>query len=199
MQQDPHNAELDRHHLGEYLADPGGPVGKKAASALFGRYQSRVYALCYRFMRDEERALDMAQDALYQAFRSLPELSKQSRFSSWLFAIARNRCFSEIRRADLRRECTIDPDELSGTESDPAAVFEDRMDEGQLIDLIRQNLSPHEQEVLHLRCFEKLSVDRITQIMKIEEGSGARAVLQRARRKLRAAMEALEKESGLHG
>ena len=52
---------------------------------------------------------------------------------------------------------------------------------------IRDELEPQEQEALWLRCFEGLSVDAITEVLAVREASGARAVLQRARRKLRAA------------
>jgi DNA-directed RNA polymerase specialized sigma24 family protein len=42
--------------------------------------------------------------------------------------------------------------------------------------------------VLWLRCFEKVPVDEITRMLGITEASGARGVLQRARRRLRAAL-----------
>ena len=40
-----------------------------------------------------------------------------------------------------------------------------------------------------LDSFERMPVDEITKMLKIESASGARGVLQTARRKLKAAME----------
>ena len=61
-----------------------------------------------------------------------------------------------------------------------------------LLELIQTALSPLDQQVLWLRCVEKMPVDGITRLLDIREASGARAVLQRARRHLRAALAAEE-------
>ena len=45
-----------------------------------------------------------------------------------------------------------------------------------------------EQEAIYLRCFERLPVDEITSLLSITGASGARGLLQSARRKLRAAL-----------
>jgi len=44
------------------------------------------------------------------------------------------------------------------------------------------------REALWLRCFEHMPVDEIGRVMRLENASGARGLLQRARRKLRAAL-----------
>ena len=54
--------------------------------------------------------------------------------------------------------------------------------------LIRSALEPEEQKVIWLRCFDRMPVEEITRVLGIESASGARSVLQRARRKLRAAL-----------
>src|SRR5262249_62396725 len=83
------------------VEDPGGPAGRAAACELLGRYQGRVYLWCYRYVRDHDRALDLAQDALLSAYRALATFQGRSRFSSWLFAIARNRCLTAVAPASL--------------------------------------------------------------------------------------------------
>jgi len=46
-----------------------------------------------------------------------------------------------------------------------------------------------EQKAIWLRCFERLPIDEITGMLGIEAKSGARGMLQTARRKLKAALE----------
>ena len=83
--------------LAAYRQDPEGPVGRRAASALFARYGSRLYAWCYRRMENQEDALDLAQEVMLEAFRGLPRFEGRSKFSSWLYAIARHRCINARR------------------------------------------------------------------------------------------------------
>jgi DNA-directed RNA polymerase specialized sigma24 family protein len=54
---------------------------------------------------------------------------------------------------------------------------------------MRSHLAPLEQEALWLRCVERMPVDEITRVLGIEGSTGARAVLQSARRKLRAVLD----------
>ena len=61
--------------------------------------------------------------------------------------------------------------------------------EGWLLRIIRDELAPEEQQAIWLRCVERMPLDEVTRVMKLDGASGARAVLQRARRKIRAAME----------
>lgn len=164
--------------------------GRRAASALLGRYRDRVYIWCLRYVRDHEQALDMAQEVLLSAYRNLGAFGGRSQFGSWLFSIARNRCLSELRRPSLLVDEGADPDDRADRQAPPDRELDERLAEEDLLELIRRRLEPVEQQALWLRCFEKLPVDEITRLLVIDEASGARGVLQRARRKLRAALAA---------
>lgn len=159
-----------------------------AASALFERYHGRVYIWCRRFVRDHEDALDLAQDVLVKAYGSLGSFRGTSRFSSWLFAITRNRCLSSLRAAIRFRDEEVEPDDLPAGGAGADEAIEGAEEEKALLDLIRRELDPREQEALWLRCVEKMPVDEITRALRITGPSGARGVLQSARRKLRSAL-----------
>jgi RNA polymerase sigma-70 factor (ECF subfamily) len=180
------------------VANPGEPEGRAAAEELFRRYHGRVYVWCFQRVRDHERALDLAQDALLSACRALGTFEGRSRFSSWLFSIARNRCLSELRAPSLTRDEGVDPDALEDRGPGLAADVEERLEEEATLQLIRETLEPVEQRALWLRCFERMSVEDVTRVLGITHVSGARAVLQTARRKLRAALERRAAEPGRH-
>lgn len=164
-------------------------AGKAAATELLGRYRRPVYVWCYRYVGDHEHALDLSQDVLIRAWQSLESFAGRSKFSSWLFAIARNRCLNEVRRVGLFDADEPDFDRVADNQSNPARQLDEREDEERLIGLIKDTLEPLEQKALWLRCFERLPVDEISQILEIESVSGARGLLQKARRKLKAAIE----------
>ncbi len=171
------------------VRDPGGPAGRAAASELLGRYQGRVYLWCYRYVRDHERALDLAQDVLLNAYRALATFQGRSRFSSWLFAIARNRCLTAVKAPSLVRDEGVELETLPDPADEPDRRYESVQGEERLLALVRTHLDAQEQEALWLRCVERVPVEEITEMVGDRSASGARGVLQRARRKLRAALE----------
>jgi RNA polymerase sigma-70 factor, ECF subfamily len=179
----------DEELLRAAKVDRQGPHGTRAASVLLERYQDRVYVWCFRMVRDHERALDLAQETLLNAYRRLDSFEARSAFSSWLFVIARNRCLSVLRSPSLLREDEDAAAELPDPGPTPDEQMERRLDEEAVLDLIRRHLEPLEREALWLRCFEGLPVDEITSLLHIDAATGARSVLQRARRKLRAVLE----------
>ncbi len=171
------------------------PAANEAASALLGRYQERVYRWCYGRVGNHEQAQDLAQDVLLSAHRSLHRFDGQARFSTWLFAIARNRCLNALRRPHLFEEGLEMEEFADGRQSQEERLVQDQ-DEDRLLALIREHLPPLDRKVLWLRCFDKVPVDGITRLLEITDASGARGILQRARRRLRAALTSLETEEG---
>jgi RNA polymerase sigma-70 factor (ECF subfamily) len=167
----------------------GDPEARRtAATELITRYRDAVYLWCFRYTRDRERALDLSQDVLAQAWRKLGSFGGRAKFSSWLFAVTRNRCIDVSRRVDPL-ETDVDMDEFADPSPPVDAVPEEARSDGWLLRIIRDELAPEEQQAIWMRCVERMSIDEVTRVLNIDGASGARAVLQRARRKIRAAME----------
>lgn len=166
-------------------AAPDTLEGRRATSDLFRRYEGRLYSWCYLQVRDRERALDLMQESCLAALRALPRFEGRSRFSSWLFAIARYQFLGSLRAAKLPIDPEVEMDRL------PAIVplVEDdyirREGHTRLMALVEQTLEPLEHLALWLRCMDSMSVGEITRRLGLDSKSGARGLLQTARRKLR--------------
>jgi RNA polymerase sigma-70 factor (ECF subfamily) len=178
----------DEALLGLIRSEPGSRTAREAVSELFGRFQGCVYQWCFRYTSDHDRALDLAQEVFLGAYESLQSFGGRASFSSWLFAITRNRCVSALRKTSPLEHAAGDPDLLSIPCSRPDSGIEEQQEREALLDLMRRHLEPREQEALCLQIFERLPVDSITQVLGITGSTGARSVLQSARRKLRTAM-----------
>lgn len=178
----------DEELLQRFRRAPDGPEGRRAAGELLDRYRGRAYLWCYRMVGEHERALDLAQEALLKAWRALPRFAGRSRVSSWLFAIVRNECLTALRPKSLRADPRVDPAELLVEHDDPPALLVSREEEEAMEALLREALSPVEQEAIWLRCFEHLPVPEVTRLLGLTHASGARSVLQSAREKIRAAL-----------
>jgi RNA polymerase sigma-70 factor (ECF subfamily) len=169
------------------LVRAGGPQAEAAATELFGRYHGRVYAWCRRYRRDPDQALDLAQDVLLTAWRSLATWEGKAPFGGWLFVVTHHACLRAARVRPLMLDEDCELEDLPDPRPDPATDLEDRQEREALLALVRENLDPQEQRAVWLRCAEKMPVDEITRVLGLESTTGARGLLQTARRKLRAA------------
>jgi RNA polymerase sigma-70 factor (ECF subfamily) len=61
-------------------------------------YQGDVWRFAYHFTRDRAMADDVTQDAFLRAFRFLRTFRGDSKFTSWLFRIARNCAMDALRQ-----------------------------------------------------------------------------------------------------
>jgi RNA polymerase sigma-70 factor, ECF subfamily len=169
-------------------SDPGRGESRQAAEALLLRWRERLYRWCFRMVGDPERALDLTQECLVRAYRGLPSFAGRAAFSSWLFAIARNRCLSALRERPLRHDPEVDVEELTTPRVGPEEEAEHRVGLERTLRAMESCLSPLERQALWLRAREGVPVGEITRLLGLESASGARGLLQGARRKLRAAL-----------
>jgi RNA polymerase sigma-70 factor, ECF subfamily len=76
---------------------------QQAFEALVLRYQKMIFALAYRMTGSQADAEDLTQESFIAAFHQLDSFRGESKFSSWLYRIATNRCLN-WRQRDARRE-----------------------------------------------------------------------------------------------
>lgn len=70
---------------------------KDAFGLLAQRYQVIARRFALRFIRNEDGAQDLAQEAILQAYLSLDNLHDPARFKRWLCGIVLNVCRSHLR------------------------------------------------------------------------------------------------------
>ena len=94
------------HSIGQ-MADPR--EADSLWNELFRRHQGRVALWCLRLTGDREAAADLAQEVFLKAFRYLDSYRGDSKFSTWLYSIARNHCFNEIKSRAAKPEDAGEP------------------------------------------------------------------------------------------
>lgn len=75
-----------------------------AFETLVRSYQGDIWRLCFHLLGNSSMADDVTQDAFVRAFRFMHRYRGDSKFSTWLFSIARNCALDEIRRNQRRRK-----------------------------------------------------------------------------------------------
>jgi RNA polymerase sigma-70 factor, ECF subfamily len=171
---------------GSIVAGPDDDLSQRLFSQLFHRYHARVTSWCFRFTRNRGRALDLAQEVFFRAYRHRHGFRGDSRFSTWLYAIARNHCLSAIRKiADPVDAGEIVPLRLRDLSTTPPDVaIERKQRHREMWRVMGTALEPTEARVMALHYGYELPLAEITQQLALTNPSGAKAYVVNARRKL---------------
>ncbi len=78
-----------------------------------GREREYVYAVAMKYLKDEDEAADVAQDALLNAFRHRASFRGDSRFTTWLYRVAATTALMHLRKKRRARAAFPAP-EVSG-------------------------------------------------------------------------------------
>jgi RNA polymerase sigma-70 factor (ECF subfamily) len=148
-----------------------------------------VYLWSRRYVRDHDRALDVAQEVLVSAYKGLESYQGRSRFSSWLFAITRNKCLNAVAARSWKFDPEADLEALPSPDGAPEQALESEQERERLRAVLARHLDAEERNALWMLVEERMSIEQITHVLRLGNATGARGLLQRARRKLRAALD----------
>jgi RNA polymerase sigma-70 factor (ECF subfamily) len=171
--------------------EPDGSVRQRdATEELFRRYQTRVALWCWRVVNDREWAGDLAQEVFLKAFRNLGTFRGHSKFSTWLYMIARNHCFNAVQsRAVKAEEQMLDFDSFPDTFGDRAdRKLESEQEIAMMRELLNSTLDETERQVMTLHYGEEMTLDSISSLLNLRNTSGAKAYIVSAKRKLQTAI-----------
>lgn len=163
--------------------------GEEAAfQEVLDRYRTPIYNLCWRMVRNDEDARDLAQEVFIKVFRLLDRYDEQYAFSSWLFRIATNHCIDHLRRQRLRF-LSVERDgageeedaemQIASDGPEPDVVLERRQALEKLEEVIAE-LPPHYRVITLLRHDQQLSYEEIAESLQLPLGT-VKARIHRAR------------------
>jgi RNA polymerase sigma-70 factor (ECF subfamily) len=87
---------------------------RDAFAELVRRYQRPLFNFSIRYVRNHEAAREVTQDAFMRVVKRSADFKHESRFSTWIFAITRNLCIDELRKAKHRNHPSLDGDAPGG-------------------------------------------------------------------------------------
>ena len=150
---------------------------QSAYNELFEAHQRRMIHLGLQIMRNEESALDVAQEVFMRAYEELPNWRGEARFSTWLYRTTLNVCFERIRAEEKQRKIRDHMPE-SGVMSSPEhdAIGSEVI---KAIDKAVCALPPRQRAIFALKQYQELRFSEIAKLLDITEG-GAKASYHKA-------------------
>ncbi|MBQ9459105.1 MAG: sigma-70 family RNA polymerase sigma factor [Oscillospiraceae bacterium] len=163
--------------------------GDEAAfEALIHLHEKKIYALCRRMCRDEDDALEAAQDTFLAVWRGIGSFRADAAFSTWLYRLATNACLDLLRRSKKRAlDVSLDDEESPVDPADTAPTPEEALERAETRRLVNEALgalSDDYRQILLLRETEQLSYSEIADVTGLELGT-VKSRINRARLALR--------------
>jgi RNA polymerase sigma-70 factor (ECF subfamily) len=75
---------------------------ERAFAIIMRQYEIPVFNYVLRMVRNHHLAEEMTQEIFLRVFQGLARFSSQSRFTTWLFSVAKNRVLDELRALERR-------------------------------------------------------------------------------------------------
>jgi RNA polymerase sigma-70 factor (ECF subfamily) len=173
----------------------------RAFEMLVGRHQRGIYNFILRSVRDQSRAEELLQEVFLRVVRAKDRYERTAKFTTWIYAIARNLCVDESRRARFRDHKSLDAKrpgrdgEEGGTLLSKLPAADVPTDEAADAPVLRKRMSaaidalPDDQrEVFLLRQMSGLSFREIGETLGVPENtikSRMRYALEKLREHLR--------------
>jgi RNA polymerase sigma-70 factor (ECF subfamily) len=139
-------------------------TGDAAAFAeLVGRYDRRLRYYVQKMLarRPLDRIDDVLQDLWLDVFRSIGKLREPRAFGTWLYRLARDRAWRDLRRDRPDVASDLDAEEIAEDSADESFSAADAEEVHRALG----ELSPEHREVLLLRFVEDMSYEQIAAVV----------------------------------
>ena len=141
---------------------------QRAQRKLFDSFSPKFFAVCLRYMKNNDEAEDVLQEALIKVFSKLPEYSKKGSFEGWMRRIVVNTCLDQIRKNQkLKFDAPLEQEEYKLSTN--AFIFE-KLSADELMKEI-QEMPPGYRVVFNMFAIEGFSHQEIAKKLGVAEST----------------------------
>ncbi|CEG25479.1 sigma-70 family RNA polymerase sigma factor [Bacillus sp. B-jedd] len=137
---------------------------KPSFEDLIKKEQAKLYRVAYSYVKNEQDALDIVQDAIIKGYRSFDKLNEINYFSTWMTRILIHTALDHLRKAKDVVYLEVDWFNPGNDKENNTIVAMD-------IKLIFEKLKPQQKTLLLLRFYHGYSIPEIAGIMDKPEGT----------------------------
>lgn len=143
----------------------------EAFGQLIDRHATAIVNLAYRMVGNRAEAEDLAQEAFLSAFKALSTFRADSKFSTWLYRIASNKCKDWLRvKRPGQAQQDVDVEEVLDGHIAEGRTPEHLLSQQQVAQELEQaiqRLPPLYREAFVLKHIEGLSYEEMQEILGV--------------------------------
>ena len=154
----------------------------EAFDELVSRYRTRVFAMIYNMVHNEQDAWDLAQESFVKAWKSIKRFRRQSSFYTWVYRIVMNVTIDWLRKKQIKGAGSEFDDSIQLKEIDPASrtvpkaepLPHERMERNEIrakIDNAIGQLSPEHRAVILMKEIEDMQYHEIAETLGCSIGT----------------------------
>lgn len=154
--------------------------------------QGKAYSIAYRYLNNQEDAMDALQETFIKAYKSIGAFKGNSSFQTWIYRIVVNTCYDILRKKKSRiqadslyknqgeEEYII---ELADHSKGPEELLIEKEEKTNILNYL-EKLPIDQKEIIVLRDLEGFSYEEISGVLSITLGT-VKSRISRARLALR--------------
>jgi RNA polymerase sigma-70 factor (ECF subfamily) len=177
----------------------------EAFAELMRRWEAPLQRLCTRMTGDWQQAEDLTQEAFSRVYARRRLYRAESRFSTYLWRIAINLCYNELRRSKTKNLASFGEPACEGASPTEMLASEEPDPHQQLTEkessrAVRQAilaLSEDHRAVVLLRHYENLKFREIAEVLGLPEGTVKTRMCEALNQLARALRRTLEVQTSL--
>ena len=154
----------------------------EAFDQLVTRYRTRVFAMIYNMVHNEQDAWDLAQDSFVKAWKSIGRFRGRSSFYTWIYRIVMNVTIDWLRKKQVKGAGTEFNDAIQLREIEPASrtvpkadpLPHERMEQSEIrarIDNAIAQISPEHRAVILMKEIEEMQYHEIAEALGCSIGT----------------------------
>jgi RNA polymerase sigma-70 factor (ECF subfamily) len=154
----------------------------EAFDQLVTRYRTRVFAMIYNMVHNEQDAWDLAQDSFVKAWKSIGRFRGRSSFYTWIYRIVMNVTIDWLRKKQVKGAGAEFNDAIQLKEIEPASrtlpkadpLPHERMEQSEIrarIDNAIAQLSPEHRAVILMKEIEEMQYHEIAEALGCSIGT----------------------------
>ncbi len=147
---------------------------RRSQQKLYEMFYGKMMAVCRRYAKDNDEALDIFQEAFIKVFNNIHKYGDKGSFEGWIRRIMVNTAIDHIRRNKVNNNMVElndrHSDTMSGNDEDESDSLLNNVSYDELLKCV-QNLSPAYKQVFNLYVVDGYQHNEIAEMLNISVGT----------------------------